>query len=189
MKNRLFALTLAGASAIVAGPLSAQELAYRVTDTLTGSRLPQLILTSSTPVAGRYDQLSDADKAAVASEYEKLAPGDEPPYPLFGVHHLLKPVIQFADFRGASGPMLATVMVDGEGKPGKITIYSSPDPVMTKLVASQLATEQYKPAVCHGQPCEMPFVLRLDFSAHDGEPRSTIYAKGFSAFGAVWEQQ
>ena len=187
MNHRLISLAFAATAALIAGPLAAQDLPYRVTDILTGSRLPQVILLSSTPVAGRYDELSATDKAAVASDYESLPAGDEPPYPLYGVRHLLAPVIRFADLQGPSGPMLATVMVDGQGKPGKITIYRSPDAVMTKLVASQLATEEYKPAICHGQPCEMPFVLRLDFSAHDGDPRSAIYAKGFSAYGAMWE--
>ena len=103
------------------------------------------------------------------------------------MRHLLNPVIRFAELQGPSGPMTATVMVDGQGKPGKITIYNSPDSVMTKLVASQLAIEQYKPAVCHGQPCEMPFVLRLAFAAHDGEPRSAFHASGFDPYGGMWQ--
>jgi hypothetical protein len=187
MNRHSIPLALALATALIAGPLAAQELPFRVTDILTGSNLPQVILQSSAPVAGRYDELSATDKAAVASDYESLAEGDEPPYPRYGVRHLLNPVIRFADLQGPSGPMLATVMVDSQGKPGKITIYRSPDAVMTKLVASQLAIEQYKPAVCHGQPCAMPFVLRLDFAPHDGEPRSAIYAKGFNAYGGMWE--
>ena len=189
MNLRLNPLAVAVAAALGAGPLAAQEMPYRVTDILTGSNLPQVVLQSSTPVAGRYAELSAKDKAAVAGDYESLAAGDEPPYPLYGVRHLLNPVIRFADMKGPSGPMLATVMVDGQGNPGKITIYRSPDALITKLVASQLATEQYKPAVCHGQPCTMPFVLRLDFSPHDGEPRSAIHATGFSAYGAMWSEQ
>ena len=61
-------IPLALAAALIAGPLAAQELPFRVTDILTGSNLPQVILQSSAPVAGRYDELSATDKAAVASD-------------------------------------------------------------------------------------------------------------------------
>ncbi len=189
MNHRLIPLVLAGAAALIAGPLAAQELTYRVTDNLTGSNLPQVILHSSAPVSGRYAELTAADQAAVANDYESLAAGDEPPYPLYGVRHLLNPVIRFAEVRAPIGPMLATVMIDSQGKPGQIKVYRSPDAVMTKLVVSQLAQEEYKPAVCHGQPCAMPYVLRLNFVPHDGDPRTTLQARGWNANSAMFEGQ
>jgi len=133
----------------VAGSAAAQEMPYRITDTIVGSVLPQEIIRSSAPIEGRYSELTPTQKAAVASDYENLPAGDEPPYPMYGVRHLISPVVRYADA-------------------GTITVYQSPDSVLARFVASQLATEEYKPAVCHGQPCEMTYVLRLDFPRRAG---------------------
>lgn len=152
----------------VAGSAAAQEMPYRITDTIVGSVLPQEIIRSSAPIEGRYSELTPTQKAAVASDYENLPAGDEPPYPMYGVRHLISPVVRYADAGEPVGKLVATVVVDSQGKPGTITVYQSPDSVLARFVASQLATEEYKPAVCHGQPCEMTYVLRLDFPRRAG---------------------
>lgn len=163
MKFRIVPLALATACAMTAGSAMAQQLPYRITDTIVGSVIPQDIIRSSTPIGGRYSELTPDEKAAVASDYEEMAAGDEPPYPLYGVRHLLAPVVRYVDGDRPLGPLTASVVIDSQGKPGKITVYKSSDQVLTRFVASQLATEEYKPALCHGQPCEMTFVLRLEF--------------------------
>ena len=168
MNHRLVLIALASAAALIAGPVAAQQLPYRMTDTIVGSAIPQDIIRSSAPIEGRYSELTARQKAAVASDYESLAEGDEPPYPLYGVHHLLAPVVRYVDADRPLGPLTASVVIDAQGKPGTITIYRSSDQVLTKFVASQLATEEYKPAVCHGQPCEMAYVLRLEFPQRGG---------------------
>jgi hypothetical protein len=163
MKLHIVLLAAASAIALAAGPAAAQEMRYRITDTIVGSILPQEIIRSSAPIEGRYSELTPAQKAAVASDYESLAAGDEPPYPMYGVRHLISPVVRYVDAGEPVGSLVATVVIDSQGKPGKITVYKSPDQVLTRFVASQLATEEYKPALCHGQPCEMTYVLRLEF--------------------------
>ena len=161
-------LAPACAAALIAGPVAAQEMPYHISDTIVGSVLPQEIIRSSAPIAGRYSELTPEQKAAVARDYESLAAGDEPPYPMYGVRHLLAPVVRYVDADRPRGPIVASVVIDAQGKPGKIVVYKSPDQVLTRFVASQLATEEFKPAVCGGQPCEMTYLLRLDFPQRDG---------------------
>jgi hypothetical protein len=163
MKSRIVPLALAAACAVAAGSAMAQQLPYRITDTIVGSVIPQDIIRSSAPIEGRYSELTPEQKAAVASDYENLAAGDEPPYPLYGVRHLLAPVVRYVDADRPLGPLTASVVIDSQGKPGKITVYESSDQVLTRFVASQLAMEEYKPAMCQGQPCAMTYVLRLEF--------------------------
>ena len=179
MKHRLALLALASAAVLASGPASAQDMRYHVTDIITGSVLPQEIIRSSAPIAGRYDQLTPDEKAAVASDYENLAPGDEPPYPMYGVRHLLAPVVRYVDADRPLGPLVASVVIDAQGKPGQIVVYKSSDQTLTRFVASQLATEEFKPAVCHGQPCEMTYLLRLDFPRRGGQH---VTASSFTDF-------
>ncbi len=163
MKHRIVALALATGIALIAGSAAAQEMHYRITDTIVGSVLPQDIIRSAEPIDGRYSDLTSAQKAALASNYENMPAGDEPPYPMYGVRHMISPIVRYADVGEPVGALTASVVIDSQGKPGKIVVYKSPDEVLTRFVASQLATEEFKPAVCHGEPCEMTFVLHLDF--------------------------
>lgn len=174
MKHRIAILALAGATALAAGAAAcAEELPYRISDTITGSLVPQEIIRSAAPFDGRYSELTPEQKAALANDYENLPAGDEPPYPLYGLRHMIKPVVRYADLAGPVGPLVASVVVDSQGRPGEVTVYRSPDAETTRLVAAALSFEQFKPAVCHGQPCKMAYVLRLDFPPRGSEPVTT----------------
>ena len=174
MKHRIAVLALASAMALVAGPAAAaEELPYRITDILTGSLVPQDIIRSAAPFDGRYAELTPEQKAALANDYESLPAGDEPPYPLYGLRHMIKPVVRYADTAAPVGPLIASVVVDSQGQPGEVTVYRSPDAETARLVAAALSFEKYKPALCHGQPCRMSYVLRLDFPQRGGQPITT----------------
>ena len=180
MKHRIAILGLAGAVALVAGPAAgAQELPYRISDVITGSLVPQEIIRSAAPFDGRYSDLTPEQKAALANDYETLPAGDEPPYPLYGLRHMLNPVVRYADTVGPVGPLIASVVVDSQGRAGEVTVYRSPDAETTRLIAAALTFEQYKPAVCHGQPCKMSYVLRLDFPKRGSEP---VTSSAFTRF-------
>ena len=75
----------------------ADELPYSFTDTLVGSMIPQEIIRSPLPFDGRYADLTAAQKATLANEYESLPAGDEPPYPQYGLRHLVAPMVRYAD--------------------------------------------------------------------------------------------
>jgi len=174
MKHHIAILALAGAAGLLAGSAAhADEMRYHLADTLTGSMLPQEIMRSALPFDSRYEELTPADKATLARDYESLPPGDEPPYPLYGLRHMVKPLVRFADTYSPVGPLVASVMVDSQGHAGEVTVYKSPDPQLTRVVVAALALESYKPALCHGQPCKMAYVLRLDFPRRGTQPVRT----------------
>ncbi len=180
MKHRHVILALAGAIGLAAGSAAmAEELPYRISDTIVGSLIPQDIIRAPVPFDARYEELSSDQKATLAQDYESLPAGDEPPFPLYGLRHMVKPLVRFADTAKPVGALIASVMVDSQGHAGEVTIYKSPDPLMTRLVSGMLALETYKPATCHGQPCKMAYVLRLDFPRRDGQP---VQASAFGRF-------
>lgn len=180
MKHRHVILALAGAMGLAAGSAAlADELPYRITDTLVGSMLPQGIIRAPVPFDGRYEELTPDQKAALRGDYDNLPAGDEPPFPLYGLRHMVKPLVRFADTYGPVGSVVASVMVDSQGHAGEVTVYRSPDPQLTRLVSGVLALETYKPAACQGQPCKMAYVLRLDFPRRDGQP---VQAAAFHHF-------
>lgn len=141
------ALGLAGASAALA-----DDLPYRISDTLVGSMIPQDVIRGPVPFDSRYAELSAEQKATLASDYESLPAGDEPPFPMYGLRHMIKPLVRFADTYSPVGPLVATVMVDSQGHAGEVTVYKSADPQLTRVVGGMLALETYRPALCHGQP-------------------------------------
>ena len=174
MTHRIAILALAGAVVLVPGfPAHAERMPYRITDSITVSLVPQVIILSPLPFDGRYADLTPQQRAVLANDYESLPAGDEPPYPLYGLRHMIKPVVRYADTAAPVGSLVASVVVDSHGKPGAVTVYKSPDPEVARLVAAALSFETFKPAVCQGQPCRMEYVLRLDFPQRGGNPITT----------------
>lgn len=174
MKHRIAVLALAALTGLIAGSAAvADELPYRITDTLVGSMLPQEIIRAAVPFDGSYAELNAEQKATLAADYENLPAGDEPPFPQYGLRHMLKPVVRFADTYSPVGRLVASVEVDPQGHATEVKIYKSPDPQLTRVIAAALQFEPFKPGVCHGQPCRMSYVLRLDFPERGGQPVQT----------------
>ena len=181
MKHRIAVLALAALAGLLAGSAAmADELPYRITDTLVGSMLPQEIIRAAVPFDSNYAELNGDQKATLARDYENLPAGDEPPFPQYGLRHMLKPVVRFADTWSPVGPLVASVEVDSQGHATEVTVYKSPDPRLTQLVAAAMQFEPYKPGVCHGQPCKMSYVLRLDFPQRGTQP---VQTSGFTNNG------
>ncbi len=169
MTHRIAILALAGAMVLIPGlPAHAERMPYRITDNITGSLVPQDIILSASPFDGRYADLTPEQKAVLASDYENLPAGDEPPYPLYGLRHMIKPVVRYADTAAPVGSLIASVTVDSHGKAGAVTVYRSPDAEVARLIAAALSFESFKPGMCHGEPCRMDYVLRLDFPQRGG---------------------
>jgi hypothetical protein len=164
MKHRFAILALTATIGLGAvSTAMADGLPYRITDTLVGSMIPQDIIRAAVPFDGRYEELNAEQKAALARDYQDLPAGDEPPFPMYGLRHMVRPLVRFADTWEPVGPLVASVMVDAQGNTGDVTIYHSPDQQLTQLVVGVLSHEKYKPAVCSGEPCAMAYMLRLDF--------------------------
>jgi len=174
MTHRIAILAFAGAMALAAGfSAHAERMPYRITDSITGSLVPQDIILSALPFDGRYADLTPEQKAVLANDYENLPAGDEPPYPLYGLRHMIKPLVRYADMAAPVGSLVASVVVDSQGKAGAVTVYKSPDTEVARLVAAALSFETFKPGMCHGQPCRMEYVLRLDFPQRGGSHITT----------------
>ena len=185
MRHRITVLALAAIAGLLSGSAAtADELPYRITDTLVGSMLPQEIIRAAVPFDGSYAELNAQQKATLADDYDNLPAGDEPPFPQYGLRHLLKPVVRFADAYNPVGRLVASVEVDSQGHATEVKVYKSPDVQLTRVIAAALQFEPYKPGVCHGQPCKMSYVLRLDFPERGGQPVQTA---GFTNNGEDYD--
>jgi outer membrane biosynthesis protein TonB len=113
------------------------------------------------PYDARYAQLTPAEREVVRSAYQAMPEGDEPPYPADGIGALLRPLLKAAHTMYIEGPVDALVEIGPDGAARSVEVYSSPEPMFTKVVVSVLMGASYKPAVCKGVPCTMQFPLRV----------------------------
>jgi hypothetical protein len=174
-------------------PLAAQAASgeprrYHLTDTLSGSVLPQSIATAALPFDSTYAALTPAQKAVLFDSYERLGPGDEPPYPLYGVRHLVESLVSYAEISQVAGTLEAAVDVDAKGDAVSVTVYKSPDYQMSRIVSGAMVFEKYKPAKCDGQPCNMTYVLQMDFAGKQGLPLQEMVFKHYNNRGNFGQQ-
>ena len=160
------------AQAQVVAPLAAADstYAYHVTDVIVGSAVPQAVLNGPVPFDKTYAALTPAQKAVLNQDYENLAAGDEPPFPRYGVRHLIQPLMPYIETYGPVGPVVASVEVDAKGDAKVVKVFESPDPQLTRILGGAMALEKYKPATCHGEPCQTAYVLRMEISDLHGLP-------------------
>lgn len=162
-----------GLTAILAGLLSTSAPAQQPTegaktlredDPATGTRINRTYArTQRIPLDKRYEAMTDDEKAAVASWYEALPAGDEPPFPAAGLRPIVQSVYAAQRKLRVRGSILVYVDVDGEGNATSVSVMQSADPEMDRFVAQLLLMTRYKPARCQGAPCRMqyPFFLSL----------------------------
>ncbi|MES2632299.1 MAG: hypothetical protein V4669_04965 [Pseudomonadota bacterium] len=129
----------------------------------TGSNIRRSVVTSALPLNKTYAELSSDEKALVRSQYVRLGPRDEPPFPASGLATVYKAISVAQGVLQVKGSLSMFVDVNSKGEPMAVSVFDSPDPQITRAVASILMLEKYKPAVCDGSPCQMGFPVRLDF--------------------------
>lgn len=130
----------------------------------TGSLIPDKdILGSEVPYNKPWAGLSKKEQRLIRQRYGLLAEDDEPPYPLYGTENIMRAIATGQHQILALGILRMNVMVDSSGTPVSVTVFTSPDPVMTKVASFAVMKEKYKPALCAGTPCAMifPFSLRM----------------------------
>jgi hypothetical protein len=165
----IFALTALLAAAL---PLSAMaqaaeaSAAYKLKqeEPPTGSSIKRDATISSFPYDKPYSQLSERDKQRLRALYEQMGPDDEPPFPLRGYKSIFKSLATVQSRLLVAGELDIAVIVDSEGNGTGVKVYKSPDPEMTKVVATLMMLERYKPALCKGAPCAQEFPLRMNFT-------------------------
>jgi hypothetical protein len=126
------------------------------------------------PVKRRYDQLTPEEQAIVHSWYERVEPGDEPPYPAKGLAPIFDAVQRGQQKLMVRGDLEMAVSVDSGGKAVDVHVLESPSAEMTEFVASVLLMTDFKPAICKGQPCRMQFPVAIRFALDYDEDRIEV---------------
>lgn len=130
----------------------------------TGSMIPtKNVLGSDVPYNKPWAQLSKLEQRLIRQRYELLAEEDEPPYPLYGTETIMRGFAAGHRHVLELGQLRMNVMIDSSGTPTSVTVFSSPDPIMTKVATFVVMKEKYKPALCAGTPCAMVFPFAMVF--------------------------
>jgi len=151
----------------VAG-LPAPEIAtgrYAIKKSTLASNIATARVTSTFPLDAGWDALTPAQKNAMRVHYPALEDGDDPPFPAKGERGILDAVRRINENLGlTSGYLGAQVLMGKDGKPLSVTTYGAPEPQLVRAVSTLLMLQQYKPAQCQGEPCEMVYPLNFNFS-------------------------
>ena len=110
-----------------------------------------------------YHELPPEDRARLHDQYERMAEGDEPPFPLNGLRSILDPIRQGQVKLQVTGKLHLIATIGPDGKVREVKALSSPSPEMTRFAAQIMAVTRYKPALCGGQACTMDLPLRVNF--------------------------
>lgn len=127
----------------------------------TGSNIRRNIVTGSIPFDKRYDELTPEQQALFKSQYQRLGPHDEPPFPANGLGRVYRAISVAQNVLLVQGTVSVFVEVNPKGEPESVSVFEAPDPKIARAVASILMLEQYKPALCDGTPCRMGFPVRV----------------------------
>lgn len=140
---------------------------YSVKADVTGSHIPVAAVTGiDVPPDKSYEQLTPQEKLRVKSQYESMAEGDVPPYPLHGPRRIIEATERLQNEFGVSGGLTLAVTISSKGKPLSVEALRSPDDQFAKAVAEVLMLETYTPALCKGVPCQMQYPFRATFRNH-----------------------
>lgn len=132
-----------------------------------GSHILRETVNSDLPPDKPYGELTAEQQRAVKSQYEKMGPDDEPPYPLKGPQGLYKAMVVGQNKRLARGTLSLVVNVDSRGEAESVAVLSSPDPDLTQFAARLLIQAKYKPARCNGAPCAMQYPFRINLDVRE----------------------
>ena len=131
----------------------------------TGTRIPRRVVTGSLiPINRRYADLTPDERQLVKSQYEAMAPADEPPFPVDGLESVYAAVAKVQKILLVTGNLAMEVEVDSQGQASAVRVLASPDPKLTQAVALVLLLTRYKPAVCGAKPCRMSLPINVNFS-------------------------
>lgn len=117
------------------------------------------------PLDATWNTLTESQRDLIRSYYPALEDGDEPPYPLHGTRNLFKQISKvyshFTDFQGTA---LLLVTVGANGMPATVKSIGVPNAELGRYLALVAMDQRFKPALCRGQPCEMIYPLKFEFS-------------------------
>lgn len=139
---------------------------YAIKESSLASNIAEARVTSVLPLNASWDELTPAQQNVVRQHYPALQAGDDPPFPVKGEGGILDAVRRINQKLGAAtGYLGVQVLIGKDGKPLSVTTYGAPNPELVRAVSNVVMLQQYKPARCQGEPCEMVYPLHFHFSA------------------------
>ncbi len=166
---QLFVLNVMVVSLLLAAqPSHAQSekpsYGIRDPDLSAGSAIRREVVKGSVlPINKRYAELTAEEKASLNQLYERVAPGDEPPFPAEGLRPIYEAMRKGQNKLGVTGELILLATVGADGEVIEVKALGSPSEEMTQYAASVLFFTKFKPAVCAGKPCQMQFPFAYNF--------------------------
>ena len=117
------------------------------------------------PIDKTYAELSPEQQGMVKANYTNLGASDEPPYPLNGLKVISQRIANSEVSASVDGELVMQVDVSSSGEATAVTTVHSPNPSIARVAAVALQRERYKPGICRGQPCAMPFIYHVELSS------------------------
>lgn len=143
-------------------PPAYQRGDYQIThnDPSYGFGEPELAATHSPLSGGPWTALSAGERQTFKSGYKALEDGDEPPYPLDGLRPMISAISTLqGTFFDHYGQVRMNVLVGADGKAKSATTVGRVRDDVARYVGQTLMLTPYKPALCHGKPCDMIFAM------------------------------
>jgi hypothetical protein len=156
----------AARNAARSGPKPEKTFKQRQDDANVGTLLKKTIVKSSLPTNVGWDGLTPEQKEQFRNRYPALEPGDEPPYPVHGLAEFDKVILAAAGKFNARGLLRVNVLVGTDGRAKEVRRIGNFDDEAVRYVAAAAMALRYKPAVCHGQPCEMLYPISMEITHH-----------------------
>lgn len=119
--------------------------------------------TGPFPFDKPYGEMTPEQQAVVKKQYPALEDGDEPPYPLHGLKQIFAWIKQAQQKTLVTGTLRLNVLVGKDGDPVSVKTIGAPSPEIARFAAIVVGKEKFKPAVCHGAPCEMVYPFLMEF--------------------------
>jgi len=158
------AVALAGVQARGDDALPSAEYIIKQEQPTLGTNIPRRVSEASEiPINRTYAQLTKEEQQLVKSQYEAMADGDEPPFPVAGLKPIYVAITKVHREVMERGELSMHADIDAGGNVTGVAVYHSPDPKITRAAANILVLTKFKPAVCGGAPCKMGFPLRIVF--------------------------
>jgi len=156
-------LAVAGSGIVQAGEVN---MPYSPTPErpVTGTRIERPVV-SGIPIDKSYAELSPEQQSMVKANYGTLGASDEPPYPINGLKSISQRIANSDVSATVDGELVMQVDVSSSGDATTVTTVHSPDPNIARTATIALQREKYKPGICHGQPCAMPFIYHVQLSS------------------------
>jgi hypothetical protein len=158
-------LSCAVAGAIAQSQDAQPQYGIREEAPKTGSMIRQYSVPPiDIPINLPWDRLAAADRAKFDANYERIEPGDEPPFPVDGLRTLVEPLLKAQQKLLVEGPLVLVATIDAQGQVDQVKIIGAPSAEMAQFAGKVMLLTKFKPAVCGGHACRMQFPLRLDFA-------------------------